>query len=78
MNKELRNKYRGNSNALKILDSLEFASKNHAELPISFYISDCDEDLLKQILLDYGFSNPKIERKPIGRDTFGIMVRPRG
>lgn len=76
---DLKNYYRGNSKALNILNSLETISKKWSgKLPISFYIANCDIDTLKEILVKLGYSSPEIERQPISRNTFAIMVRPRG
>lgn len=72
-------KYRGNTEALIIIADLEKVSKIWENtFPISFYIADCDEKVLNQILYDLGYHNPIIKRKCIGRDLFSIMIRPRG
>lgn len=71
--------YRGNSEALKIIDTLEEVSKKWAgKLPISFYIADCDIKTLEEILTKLGYACPKIERQPTSRNVYAIMVRPRG
>lgn len=71
--------YRGNTEALQIIDSLEWVSKRwNSNLPISFYIADCDEKILNQILCDLGYHNPVTKRKSIGKNLFAVMVRPKG
>lgn len=72
-------KYRGNTEATKIIDALEVISKKWKnKLPTSFYIMDCNEKTLNQILNDLGYHNPIIKRKPRGRNLFSIMIRPKG
>lgn len=78
MDKNLINSYRGNSEGLKILDSLETVSKKWSGLPISFYIADCDIELLTEILRKLGYPSSKVDRQPTGRNSFAILIYPRG
>lgn len=74
----LKNSYRGNSKALNILNSLDLVAKRFdGELPISFYIADCDIATLRQILARLGYKHPKLQKKITGA-SFAVMVRPRG
>lgn len=79
MYSNLKRFYRGNSEALDILNSLEIISEKwFGKLPISFYIADCDIALLTEILSKLGYSSPNLERQPTSRNVYAIMVRPRG
>lgn len=79
MDKNLIFSYRGNSEAMKILNAFETISKKwNGRLPISFYIADCDIKILTEILAKLGYPSPKIERQPTTRTSFAILVRPRG
>ena len=81
MYEELSKKYRGNEKAAKIVKSLKIVSDNWSGsnlFPISFYIADCDIEILETILHDLGYANPTSERIPIGQDLFCVLVRPKG
>lgn len=74
---QLRNKYRIDTEAIKIINTLELvAQKFNGHLPTSFYISDYDQELVKQILLELDYPNPIVKRKPVGRGIYSLMVRP--
>lgn len=79
MYSNLKRFYRGNSEALDILNSLETISEKwFGKLPISFYIADCDIKTLEEILTKLGYAYPKIERQPTSRCSFAVMVRTKG
>lgn len=78
MYEQIIKKYWGNIKALKIIESLRIVSdswKGSNTFPISFYIADCDIEILEVILHDLGYPSPSLERVPIGRDLFCILVR---
>lgn len=79
MDKNLIFSYRGNSEAMKILNALETISKKwNGKLPISFYIADYDIETLTEILAKLGYLSPKIERQPTTKTSFAILIRPMG
>ena len=71
---KIRNKYRINMEALRILDALEPIYGKWGGFPISFYIADYDEAIIKQVLSDFGYPNSTTKHCPTDSTHYCVCV----